>query len=56
MALDITPQERKEMEEFLKAHPIDPAYDAECELFDGDVSEEQLLSRDFQKILDDNSE
>lgn len=54
MASDITPQERKEMEEFLKEHPIDPAYDEECECFDGEVPEEQLLARDFKKILEQN--
>lgn len=54
MALNITPQEREEMETFLAAHPIDPGYDEECKYFDGEVSEEQLLARDFKKILDEN--
>ena len=54
MASNITSQERKKMEEFLKLHPIDPSYDEECEYFDGNVPEEQLLSRDYKKILDEN--
>ncbi len=54
MASSITPQEREEMETFLAAHPIDPAYDEECKYFDGEVPEEQLLARDFKKILDEN--
>ena len=51
MASSITPQEREEMEAFLAAHPIDPAYDEECKYFDGEVPEEQLLARDFKKFL-----
>ncbi len=56
LASDITAEERKMMEDFLKRHPIDPTYDEECEYFDGKVPEEQLLSRDFKKILDENPE
>lgn len=52
MAFDITPLSREEMKAFIKAHPIDHSYDKESELLDGDVPEEQLLSRDFQEILD----
>lgn len=44
------------MIDFLEAHPIDHAYDKECEYFDGDVPEEQLLARDYKKILDENPE
>ena len=54
MASSITSQERKEMETFLATHPIDPTYDEECEYFDGEVPEEQLLARDFKKTLDEN--
>ena len=49
----ITPQRRKEMEDFIKKHPIDHAYDKECELYDGKVPMEQLLSRDYQEMLDE---
>jgi len=56
MASSITPQERKWLEDYLKEHPIDPAYDAECEYFDGDVPLEQLLARDAKEILENNPE
>lgn len=56
VAYDITPQERKWLEDYLKEHPIDPAYDAECEYFDGDVPLEQLLARDAKEILENNPE
>lgn len=52
MGFDITPQERKRMEAFLKEHPVDPAYDEECEYFDGNVPESQLLARYYQEILE----
>ena len=48
---NITPQDRKRMEDFIRNHPIDHSYDEECKLFDGNVPEEQLLARDFQEIL-----
>ena len=51
MEYDITPQERKKMEEWLKDHPIDHKYDDQVDVFDGDVPEEQLRSRMYQKIL-----
>lgn len=53
MGCDITPPERKKMEEFLKKHPIDPNYDEECETLDGTPPEEQLTARIYRKILDD---
>lgn len=56
MESDITKQERKTMEEFLKAHPIDPAWDEECEMFDGWPPEDQMTARIYKKILDDNPE
>ena len=56
MASNITPQRRKELENFLKEHPIDHSYDKECEYFDGDVPAEQLLARNYKKILDENPE
>ena len=54
MESSITPQERKKMIDFLEAHPIDPAYDKECEYFDGSAPAEQLLARNYKKILDEN--
>lgn len=53
MVCDITPPERKKMEDFLKKHPIDPNYDKECETLDGTPPEEQLTARIYRKILDD---
>ena len=35
MARTFTPEEIAEMKAFLRAHPPDPAYDDEDELFDG---------------------
>lgn len=52
VASAITPQEREMMKKFLKEHPIDPAYDEECEYFDGNVPEEQLLARAFKEYLE----
>ena len=48
MASAITRQEREEMIDFLKDHPIDPAYDEECDTLDGDAPEEQLTARLYQ--------
>ena len=56
MVSSITPEFRKKLKQYLKEHPIDPAYDEECELFDGDVPEEQLLARDFKELLEQNPE
>ena len=52
MESNITPEQRKRMEDFLKEHPIDPSYDEECELFDGTPPPEQATARRFQFILD----
>lgn len=54
MALNITPELRKKLEDYLKEHPIDPAYDEECEYLDGNVPVEQLLARDAKRILEEN--
>ena len=56
MVSSITPEFRKKLKQYLKEHPIDPAYDEECELFDGDVPAEQLLARDAKEILEQNPE
>lgn len=52
----LTQREREHMKAYIKAHPIDHAYDEECEYFDGDVPAEQLLSRTYQRFLDANPE
>ncbi len=54
MASSITPQQRKEMEEFLLEHPVNPDYDEECNTLDGAPPEEQLTARIYRKILDEN--
>ena len=56
MELDITPQQRKKLEDYLIKHPIDPKYDEESEYFDGNVPDEQLLARTAQRILEENPE
>lgn len=56
MASNITPQQRKEMEDFIAENPIDPAYDEEYEYLDGLIPPEQSLSRMFKKLLDRNPE
>ena len=56
MGSGITPQERKEMEDFLKEHPVDPAWDEECETLDGNPPEDQLVARRYKIILEENPE
>ncbi len=55
MASNITLQELKKMETFLKEHPIDPNYDDECETLDGNPPEDQLTARMYKAILDQYS-
>ena len=35
-----------------EGHPVDPAYDEECEYFDGNVPGSQLIARYYQEILE----
>lgn len=56
MGSALTPYEREKMKRFLQEHPMDPKYDDECELFDGNPPEDQLTARMYQAILDENSE
>lgn len=53
---DITPQEIKEMKEFLQAHPIDPAWDKEDEMLDGVLPKDELEARMCRDILKDLGE
>jgi hypothetical protein len=55
VASNITLQELKKMETFLKEHPIDPNYDDECETLDGNPPEDQLTARMYKAILDQYS-
>ncbi|WP_432352997.1 hypothetical protein [Anaerotruncus rubiinfantis] len=56
MASGITPGQRKELEDYLKKHPIDPQYDEEAEYLDGDMPAEQGMARFAKFILDENPE
>ena len=47
---------RKYMEDYLRDHPIDPAWDEECELFDGKAPIEQLNAREYKRYLERNPE
>ena len=52
MAFSITPERIKELQKFLNDHPIDPAYDEEMKLMDGDVPDDQFMARLCRSILD----
>ena len=41
----ITPEKILEMQEFLKQHPPDPAYDEEAEMLDGDLPPDEFKAR-----------
>ena len=51
MARTFTPEEIAEMKAFLRAHPPDPAYDEEDELFDGKLPTEEIKARSVREIL-----
>lgn len=51
MARTFTPEEIAEMKAFLRAHPPDPAYDDEDELFDGKLPPEEFKARCVRDIL-----
>ena len=51
MARTFTPEEIAEMKAFLRAHPPDPAYDEEDELFDGKLPPEEFKARCVRAIL-----
>ena len=51
MARTFTPEEIAEMKAFLRAHPPDPAYDEEDELFDGKLPPEEFKTRCVRDIL-----
>lgn len=52
MASDFTPEEIAEMQEFLKNHPPDPAYDEEAEYFDGKLPPAEFEARCVRDILE----
>lgn len=56
MARTFTPEEIAEMKAFLQAHPTDPAYDEEDELFDGKLPPEEFKARCVRDILEDLGE
>ena len=51
MARTFTPEEIAEMKAFLQAHPPNPAYDEEAELFDGELPPNEFKAR-CQDILE----
>lgn len=56
MARTFTPEEIAEMKAFLQAHPPDPAYDEEDELFDGKLLPEEFKARCVRDILENLGE
>ena len=50
MARTFTPEEIAEMKAFLRAHPPDPAYDEEDELFDGKLPPEEFRAAHIQQL------
>lgn len=47
----ITPERILEMQEIVKKHPPDPAYDEEAEMFDGDLPGDEFEARCAYDIL-----
>lgn len=56
MARTFTPEEIDEMKAFFRAHPPDPAYDEEAELFDGKLPPSEFEARCVRDILEDLGE
>lgn len=56
MGYTISPQEIEEMKEFLRMHPIDPAWDKEDEMLDGVLPKDELEARMCRDILKDLGE
>ncbi len=56
MARTFTPEEIAEMKAFLQAHPPDPAYDEEDELFDGNLPPKEFEARCVRDILENLGE
>ena len=54
--ITVTPEWREQMKKWLEEHPIDHKYDDQVDLLAGKIPPEQLLSRDYQKILDETPE
>ena len=55
MARSFTPEEIKELQQFLLENPIDPAYDEECEAFSDSLDPaflRQLSARNTYDILE----
>lgn len=56
MARTFAPEEIAEMKAFLRAHPSDPAYDEEAELFDGKLPFTEFEARCVRDILENLGE
>ena len=53
MGYTITPAEIEHMQQYLKEHPINHAYDEEAELFDNDVPSSELAARTCYRLLEE---
>jgi len=51
LAYTIPQQKIDEMKEFLRLHPVDPAWDEEAMTFDGVLPPDEDKARDYQAIL-----
>lgn len=51
MDYTIPPHKLEEMKAFLRDHPVDPAWDEEAEVLDGDLPEDEYLARLCDFIL-----
>ena len=52
MGQNITKSDIEQAVQYLKDHPIDPAYDEECEYYDSTAPEEQQTARIAKSLLD----
>ena len=51
MASNITPDEIKHMQQYLKEHPIDPAYKDALDTLDSSAPPEQMAARGYYELL-----
>lgn len=51
MAYTMPSAEVERMKEFLRLHPVDPAWDEEAETLDGNLPGDQLLARLYDLAL-----
>ena len=56
MASSITKDKIQEMKQYLKDHPIDPAWDREAETLDGIIPDQEMIARLYRSALQDLGE